>query len=370
MGKSSGQPVRVAVVGLGHFAQAAVLPAFEQLEGVELTALVSGSDQKRRELSKRYDVPRAVTYDEYDALLESGAVEAVYIALPNHLHAEYTIRAAKKGIHVLCEKAMAPTRRECEAMIEACETNGVRLMIGYRLHFEAGNLSAIESISSGEIGVPRLFNSTFSMQVREGNVRIRDVPGRGPLYDIGTYCINAARYLFRDDPIEVSAMFARRADDPRFASSEEAVAATLRFPGERLSTFVVSFGASDRSRYEVIGTTGLVELDPAYEYANDIKLTLRREGRERTRVFKKRDQVGAEIAYFADCIKRNIEPEPSGWEGLADVIVIEAIQQAGESGQRTRVPLLTRKKRPGPEQEVHVRAHDVPKLIDVESGSR
>ena len=235
--------LRIAVIGQGHFAQAAVLPAIEQLDDVELTALVSGSPHKLSELGERYGVRSLSHYDDLDDLLARGRVDAVYIAVPNDLHAEMTLIAARHGVHVLCEKPMAPTEAECMQMIRACESRGVRLMIAYRLHFEAANLIAVEVARGGEIGEPRIFSSTFAMQVRDGNTRVQARRGAGPLYDLGVYCVNAARYLFRAEPTEVMALKAS-GRDPRFASVDEAYAVTLRFPTERVAQFTCSFGAS------------------------------------------------------------------------------------------------------------------------------
>src|SRR5262249_47736888 len=156
-------------------------------------------------------VPLTYDYGEYDDCLDSGEIDAVYIALPNHLHAEYAIRAARAGIHVLCEKPMAVTERECVAMIDACERARVKLMIAYRLHFDPANLAAVEVASSGGLGELRLFDSVFCNEVTdERNIRLRRATGGGPLFDIGIYCINAARYLFRAEPVEVAAIAASR----------------------------------------------------------------------------------------------------------------------------------------------------------------
>ena len=129
--------LRIAVVGQGHFAQAAVLPAIDQLDEVELAALVSGSDHKLHELGAMYGVRTLAHYDDLDELLASGKIEAVYIAVPNDLHAEMTMIAARHGVHVLCEKPMAPTEAECMQMIRCCEQRRIKLMIAYRLHFQA-----------------------------------------------------------------------------------------------------------------------------------------------------------------------------------------------------------------------------------------
>jgi predicted dehydrogenase len=370
MPRRTAPPLRMAVAGLGHFAQVAVLPGINQLSSVELTALVSGNPEKLDELGDRYGVERRLDYDGLGELLSNGSVDAIYLTVPNDLHAPLTILAAQHGVHVLCEKPMAPTSEDCRAMIRACRDGGVKLMIAYRLHFEAGNLAAVELVKSGAIGEPRVFNSTFTMQVREDNIRVQDRPGAGPLHDIGVYCINAARYLLREEPIEVIATAVARPDDPRFAHVDESVAATLRFPSGALASFVCSFGAADRSHYEVIGTTGGVLVDNAYEYATGIELKQLGEGKPRKRRFGKRDQIAAEIEYFARCVAQGVDPEPSGLEGLADVRVIEAIQQARASGARVTLPPVERTRRPDADQEIEVPPHGKPDVVDAESASR
>ena len=157
-------PVRYGVVGLGYIAQAAVLPSFAHARAnSRLVAFVSDHPGKSRTLAARYGKVRTFTYREFDGCLQD--VDAVYIALPNSMHAEFAIRAAEAGVHVLCEKPMAVTVEECERMIAACDANRVKLMIAYRLHFEAINLKAIELVRSGRIGPPKYFNSSFSMRV-------------------------------------------------------------------------------------------------------------------------------------------------------------------------------------------------------------
>ena len=362
--------VRIAVIGLGHFAQAAVLPAIEQLADIELAALVSGSRHKLDELGRRYDVRQCCGYDRLDDLLASGAVDAVYIAVPNDLHAELTLIAARHGVHVLCEKPMAPTEAECMQMIRACELRHVKLMIAYRLHFEGANLVAIELARGGEIGEPRLFSSVFSMQVRGGNIRTQPRRGAGPLYDIGTYCLNAARYLFRTEPTEVFAMkLAGR--DPRFAAIDEAFAATLRFPLDRVAQFTCSFGAHDRAHYQVIGTEGFLTLDNAYEYAADeMRLEVVGKHGTKTRTFAKRDQIAAEIEYFARCIRDDLDPEPSGWEGLADVRILQALQSSARFGRAVPIDPVPRAQRPSLGQEIRIPPHELAPLVDVEQPTK
>jgi predicted dehydrogenase len=355
--------IRYAVVGQGWFAQAAILPAFAHAtDNSELAALVSGDPEKADELGKRYRVP-VYHYGDYDRLLKEGRIDAVYIALPNSKHCEFTVRTAQAGVHVLCEKPMAVTPDECRLMIEACAQNSVRLMIAYRLHFEEANLKTVEIVQSGRIGEPRLFNSVFTQQVEEGNFRLDKSMGGGPLPDVGIYCINAARYLFREEPTEVTA-FAARKEEARFDEVPEMVSAILRFPGERLATFTCGFGEADVSTYQVVGTKGDVRLEPAYTYHDDIRQIVTVEGKKEEQTFSKRDQIAPEILYFSDCILRQQEPEPSGVEGLIDVRILHALEQAYVGGKPVPLQPFPVKHRPDAEQNIKRPAVRKPELVN------
>ena len=240
MAKESERRVRYAVVGAGNIAQVAVLPAFQHAKrSTELVAIISGDPVKRQELSARHDVEHLGDYDQYEALLRESQADAVYIALPNDLHREYTERAARIGVHVLCEKPMATTVADCQAMIDVCQQNDVKLMIAYRLHFEESNLRAMQVVRQGQLGDVQLFTGVLTHQVRPGDIRTRDEVGGGALLDLGVYPINAARYIFDQEPIEVFA-FANFGRDPRFSDVDETVTALLRFPDGRLANFEVS----------------------------------------------------------------------------------------------------------------------------------
>jgi predicted dehydrogenase len=344
--------VRYAVVGLGYISQVAVLPAFAHArQNSDLTALISGDPQKLRALSRKYDAPHTYSYEQYSDCLESGEVDAVYIALPDHMHRAYTEGAAKAGIHVLCEKPMALDEADCEAMIAAAERARIKLMIAYRLHFERGSLDAIEVIKSGKIGEPRIFTSVFSQQVKAGNSRLKKNVGGGAIYDMGVYCINAARYLFRAEPNEVFG-WSSDSGDKRFQEVPEMTSALLKFPDDRIASFATSFGATDRSVFEVIGTEGVVKMDPAYEMAEDLKGEVTIDGHTTKKVFKKRDQFAPELVYFSDCILNDKEPAPSGQEGLADVRIIRAILEAAEIDRPVSLPQIKIDRRPDLGQEI------------------
>jgi predicted dehydrogenase len=367
--KTKPNKVRYTVVGLGHLAQVAVLPAFKQARNSELAALISSEPNKLTKLSEQYKVSKTYSYDQYEECLRSG-IDAVYIVLPNHLHREFTVRALKAGIHVLCEKPMAPTTKDCQAMIDSARKHNCKLMIAYRLHFEKANLEAIDIVRRGKLGEPRFFSSDFAQQVVKDNVRVTEPvsKGGGPIYDMGIYCINAARYLFAAEPTEVSATSATIRES-RFRNTEEMTAVTMRFPGERLATFTASFGAADIGRYTVIGTKGTLTADPGYEYAEGINLETKVSGRSKKQTFAKRDQFAGELVYFSDCILRNKKPEPSGEEGLADVRIIEAIYKSARNGKVVKLARSTKKDRPQLDQEIRRPAHEKPATVEVESPS-
>jgi glucose-fructose oxidoreductase len=362
------QPIRYAVVGLGHIAQVAVLPGFTHArKNSRLAALVSGDRKKLDALSRRYRGVATFTYEQYEECL--AQVDAVYIALPNSLHAEYTIRAANAGVHVLCEKPMAVTADDCERMIEATEEAGVKLMIAYRLHFDDVTLSVLDLIRKRRIGVPKFFNSSFSLTVRRGDIRTKKALGGGTLYDIGIYCINAARQVFDAEPKEVMAISVN-SGAAGLEEIDESTGGLLRFDGERVAAFVSSFNADDVGSYRVLGTKGQLHVEPAYEYAEGLKYTMTVNGKTtRSRKTPKHDQFGAEIEYFSQCIQKGRAPEPSGYEGLQDVRIVEALYQSAESGKAVAVPPFEKPLKAGTGQRITKPGVKKPPLVRTQETS-
>ncbi|MGE3275228.1 MAG: Gfo/Idh/MocA family protein [Vicinamibacterales bacterium] len=342
--------IRYAVVGLGHIAQVAVLPAFKHARrNSRLVAVVSDDPAKRRAAAKRYGLTRTFSYEEYDECL--AEVDAVYIALPNSMHEEYTVRAARAGVHVLCEKPLADTAKACERMVRACHTHRVQLMVAYRLHFEALNTEVMDLIRQGRVGEPRYFNSSFSQMVRPGDIRTDKELGGGTLFDIGTYCINAARYLFRDEPTEVMALSANTGR-PRLKEIDATTGALLRFGDDRVAAFVTSFDAQHVSAYRMVGTKGQVAVEPAYGYSGELAYELTAEGRTTRKRIGKRDQFAPELLYFSDCILHGTQPEPSGEDGTQDVRIIEALYRSARTRRAVRLPKHREKKRPSGRQRI------------------
>jgi predicted dehydrogenase len=359
--------VRYAVVGLGHIAQNAILPAFRHAQkNGELTALVSDDPAKLRALSREYGVEHCFSYEEYELCLHSGLIDAVYIALPNHLHSDYCRRAAEAGIHVLCEKPLAVTEEECLGIIKVCAENKVKLMTAYRLHFERGNLEAIEVVRSGEIGEPRIFNSVFTMQVAPGNIRTQATAAGSTLYDIGIYCINAARYIFGDEPLDGFCLSAT-GSDPRFKKVEEMTSAIMRFPKERLASFTASFGAEETADFEVVGTKGRLRAIQAYDYAMPVILEVTAGGRTQRKFYGLRDQFAPELIYFSDCVLHDREPEPSGIEGLRDVHIVRSLYESVKTHRRVKFEQIKRRHHPTLRQEIYRPRVAKPQLIHVEA---
>ncbi len=351
--------VRYGVIGLGYIAQSAILPAFANAKrNSELVALVSDDPVKLKALGRKY---RAATfpYDDYAKALEQ--VDAVFIALPNTLHRAYAELAAAAGVHVLCEKPLAMDVDDCEKMIDACASAGVRLMTAYRLHFERTNLEAIE-IARKKLGTLRMFTASFANEVEDpSNIRLQAGEG-GALFDIGIYCLNAARSVFASEPEEVSA-FAASAPDRRFDKVPEMLSVMMKFPGDRLASFTCSFGAADTGWYEVTGTKGSLRVDPAFGIAKDLSHGLTIKGKTRSKTNKARDQFAPEILYFSDCILTDVEPEPSGREGLADVRVMNAIEQSINQGRPVKLDHFVKAKHPNLEQAISRPVADKPDLV-------
>ena len=341
--------IRYAVVGAGWISQEAFMPAVDQTGNSVMTAIVTGNATTAAELAAFYGIEHVYSYDEYDAALAAGVFDAVYIGLPNSLHADFAIRAAKHGVHALVEKPLAITVAECEAMIAAAEAARTLLMTAYRLHHEPSTLEALRLIRDGAIGVPRYFSSAFSFVSEPTNHRLKAEHWGGPLQDLGVYCLNAARHVFGSEPVEAVAVKVH-GDDPRFREVEETMSATLRFPGDAIASFTIGFNAVGVDTYRVVGTAGEIEMAPAYRFETPTKMILRRDDEVVEKTFPDIDHFGAQTAYFSDCIRTGEPPESDGREGLADVRAMLAIEAAAKTGQSQQIDNPPRPKYAMPDQ--------------------
>jgi predicted dehydrogenase len=230
--QKNGRKTGYAIIGLGRIADI-FMSGVVFADNSSITGLVSGHRDKADRIAAQYGVPASsiYNYDNFDEIAHNRAVDAVYVALPNSMHAEYTIRAAKAGKHVLCEKPMCTTVADAEAMIAACKKANVKLMIAYRCQYEPTNLRAIEIIRSGALGSVQSIQSAFGFNIRPGEWRLnKKMAGGGPLVDVGIYCLNATRYLTGENPVEFKGYTSVVDHDGRFDQVEENVTWSTKFP--------------------------------------------------------------------------------------------------------------------------------------------
>lgn len=342
------QRVGYAIVGLGHLALDEVLPAFVQCKHSKVTALVSGHPEKAAAVARQYGIdPRSIyNYQSYDELRNNPAVQVVYVILPNSMHAEYTIRAAKAGKHVLCEKPMATSSRDCQQMIDACKAAGRQLMIGYRMQYEPYNREIIRRVRAKELGDFKLFTAdNCQNQGDPTQWRLkRALSGGGSLPDVGIYCLNAARYLSGEEPVEVFARSWSTPGDPRFKEVEENMVFELRFPSGLLASCTCSYSTHRRQQYTVVGTQGWAELNPAFPYRGQHLRVARADGKreEVTEVrLDQPNQFALEIDHMSQCVVENKRPHTPGEEGLADLRIMEQLYAAAQAGHAIKLPPST-----------------------------
>jgi predicted dehydrogenase len=364
-----GKKVRYAVVGLGDIAQASMLPGIKHTGNSELVALVTGDPEKARKVADQYGVEDTYGYDQFDAMLASGKVDAIYLATPNWRHAEFAIPALKAGIHVLCEKPLEVSVAQGEAIRAAADASSAKLMTAYRLHFEPGTLDAIEKIRDGQLGDLVAFTSCFGQMVDPENHRTENGIEAGPLFDMGPYPINAIRYLFGAEPLEVVSAVGVRRSAEQAANFDDTLAVTLKMPGNRLAQFTVSYAMNNVNSLIIAGTEGSIQMSPAYGFGDAIEQNVTIGEKKSHESFKVTDQFGGEMKYFSDCILEGRDPEPDAEEGIADLRVIEGIVRALETGQPQTLPPFTRTRRIDPKDQLQTLRYVSPPKEEVNAAS-
>ncbi len=368
LGFGSGRKVRYAIVALGDIAQEAMLPGVEHTGNSEVTAFVTSDPEKARQVGKQYGVSDAYTYEQFDELLRSGKIDAIYVATPNWRHAEFIIPALKAGIHVLSEKPLEVSTAKCKDILEAQKSSGSKLMVAYRLHFEPATLSLIERIRSGELGTVHTFTSVFAQMVDPANHRGKNGDLAGPVLDMGPYPVNAARYVFSAEPTEVVSAVGTRHSESGLGDFDDTVAVTLRFPDQRLAQFTISYYGNQVDVYTVVGTKGNVMMNPGFMYGKPLEQQVAIGQKKDEKSFKNTDHFGGEMKYFSDCILNGTDPEPDGEEGYADVRVLEGILRALKEGTPQMLEPFTRSKRIHPKaQQETLRAQSSPELVHTSS---
>jgi predicted dehydrogenase len=339
------QRLGVALVGIGHLALEQLMPAFAQSRRTKLVALVSGDRKKAEAIAAQAGVdPRQIyDYQGFDRIKDEAAIDAVYIALPNHLHAEYTVRAAAAGKHVLCEKPMATTVQEAQQMIDACKRADRKLMIAYRIQYEPHNRFVMQAVRDRRFGRVTMIEGHNGQNVGDPKQwRLKKAAGGGALLDVGIYCLNTCRFLLGEEPVWVSGAVHSTPGDARFREVDENVVFQLGFPSGALGSFSCSFGTHRSNRYRCLADRGgWLGADPAFDY-DGIQLELSEvRGKDELREHPSiavRQQFALELDHLAACVRGKKQPYTPGEEGLQDLRLIEAIFQSARDGKRMEIP--------------------------------
>ncbi|QMU30870.1 Gfo/Idh/MocA family protein [Adhaeribacter radiodurans] len=340
-----GKRVGFALVGLGNLTLAELLPAFGACQYAKVTALVSGNPEKAKKVAKQYGVPEKsiYSYQNFDNIKNNPDVQVVYIVLPNSMHEEFTIRSAKAGKHVLCEKPMSINSQSAQRMIEACEQAGKKLMIAYRIQYEPNNKKAKEWTRSEKMGKVKVIDAANNQnQGDPGQWRLKKaLAGGGSLPDIGIYCLNTIRYLLGEEPVQVTGTIYSTPNDPRFKEVEETVLFQLQFPSGVLANCTTSYGVHDAQWYRCYADKGgYFGLDPAFSYQglqidgaqvqDGLDLKLKSSAGEK-------NQFALEIDHMAQCVLQDKKPFTPGEEGLQDHLIMEAIYESARTGKPVKL---------------------------------
>lgn len=325
----------IALVGLGSYSSGQLAPALLQTQNCYLAGIVTGTPEKENIWSKKYNIPKnnIYNYQNFDDIANNPDIDIVYVVLPVFMHKEFTIRAAKAGKHVICEKPMALNAAECTEMIAACKAANRMLSIGYRLHFEPHNQEIMRLGQKAVLGNVKDMNSAngFRYNGSPDNWRIqKDKAGGGALMDMGIYAIQAARYTLGKEPIYVSAT-QQKTRPELFKTVDETIFWELEFPGGIIAKGKSSYN-ENMGMHHVVSEKGNFGLEPAYSYRgidgyiNDKKMDL-----------PQINQQAAQMDDFAKCINNKKPTRVPGEEGLQDMKVIDAIYRSLASGKREKI---------------------------------
>lgn len=343
------QRVGFAIVGLGRLALGEILPAFASSLKARPVALVSGTPDKLRTVARQYGIKpeSCYSYEDFDRIRDNPEVKVVYIVLPNAMHRLYTERAAKAGKHVLTEKPMSVTARDAQAMVDACKAAGVKLMVAYRVQYEPYNRRAMTAVREGTYGRLLAYHGINTQTVAaDGHLQWRHkkaMAGGGSLFDIGLYCLNTARFMTGEEPVEIFATTYAPPGDPRFAEVEETVSFMLRFPSSTVAHCFTSYGGRDDKHARLNLATAAVDMPNCYQYVGQRMAVSKREGDATSHdeiVIEARNQFATEIDHMADCVLTGREPYTPGEEGVQDHRLMEAIYESARTGKPVHLPAI------------------------------
>ena len=318
------------ILGTANIAKKALIPGIRDSESSQVYAVASRNSEKAKKFAEELEIPKS--FGSYEELLDDDRVEFVYIPLPNHLHREWTIKAAEAGKHVLCEKPLGLNKKEVEEMFAAAEENKVKLMEGFMYRFHPQVQRVKELVERGEIGEPRFFRGAFSFpmvaQDREDDIRWKEEMGGGSLMDLGTYSVNTVRYLFGKEPERA---FARSSAHPAH-SAEAETQAILEFPDGKTATLDSSFLLSDRATYEVASENGRIKASNAYGPGSYKRLTVEIEtGNSREiETLEGVNEYALEVEELVNAVHESREPQITYEESIKNIKVLKAIRKSTE----------------------------------------
>jgi predicted dehydrogenase len=331
-GLQSGRKLGVALVGLGKYSEGQLGPALEKTQLCRLAGIVTGTPEKAEKWKKKYNIPDKNVYDytTFDRIADNPDIDIVYVVLPNTMHAEYSIRAAKAGKHVICEKPMAMTSTECQQMIDASKKANKKLSIGYRLHFEPHHHEMMR------LGQQEVYGKVNRIAAENAQKQENDTPwrlghgigGGGPLRDVGIYCLQGAIYTKGKVPVSVTASFHKVTDPEKFKRVEEGVDFQLQFEDGTVADCRTSYN-DKYNKLRAEAARGWFGLEPAYEYSG-----LKGETSQGKMDIENVPQQTRQMDAFADCILNNKETTVPGEMGKRDVQLIEAIFRAAKTGNK------------------------------------
>ncbi len=323
----------IALVGLGNYAARQLAPSLQETSRCYLSGIVTGTPEKAEKWKSQYNIPdqNIYNYENFDSIAENKSIDVVYVVLPNSMHHEFVLRAAKAGKHVFCEKPMGISVKECEEMIEACKKAGVRLFVGYRLHSEPHHKAAMKFRTKDEAAI-KYVHSEFAFKIGDPNQwRLKkSLAGGGAMMDLGIYAVQAARYSIGEEPIYVTAQ-EYKTDSKKFSEVDETILWQMEFPGGAVSNSFTSY-SSLANRFFISTETGWMELRPAFNYRG-----IKGRTDEGEMNLPEINQQAAQMDDFSKCIIDNLNSDASGEEGLKDLKVIEAIYRSIKTGKKEKV---------------------------------
>jgi len=334
--KQDQKPVGWAILGLGSYATTQILPNMRYCKLSKPVAFISGSPDKLKRYGDAFGISpeHRYSYDNMDAIKDNPEIEVVYVITPPGTHKDFTLRAARLGKHVCCEKPMANSVAECEEMIDACAKAGKQLQIGYRCHYEPYNLQATELCRKGEFGVLRSIQASMGFSAQPGIWRLnKKLGGGGSMYDIGIYGLQALRYLSGEEPSEVFATISNPPKDERFKEVEDTVHVVFKFPSGLTGSVACSYSWAGVNRYEVLGTKGrLVAENATGYYGFQFQIG------SRSVTVQPGNMWASQMDHLSECIRTGAKTNRTPGEmGRQDIRIIHAIYESARTGRSVKL---------------------------------